>query len=32
MKNQNIRKLFATEITEWTERLKFKKPREKVNA
>jgi len=32
MKNQDIRKLFATGITESIERLKFKKPKEKANA
>jgi len=31
MKNQAIRNLFATEIPESTEILKFKKPKEKAN-
>jgi hypothetical protein len=32
MKDQNIRNLLATEITEATEGFKFKKPKEKANA
>jgi len=32
MKEQDIRNLFATEITETTEGFKFKKPKEKANA
>jgi hypothetical protein len=32
MKDQDIRNLFATEIIEATERLKFKKPKGKAKA
>jgi hypothetical protein len=32
MKDQNIRNLFATEITEATEAFKFKKPKGKDHA